>query len=248
MILAENPGRSNVDPLWIGPQHRDKEPSSSLIMTSSTALLFCAALLCFLVCSCVGTTPPAVARKPCEYNEIKRCNQQFKQVFLDAKNPGGRNIPIAWKRVYCRALQTFMNCLEQSLASCVGGDWLQNYSFVVLEHGVMDKKCGVCPRHDYSNLERVMHATNKSDYVGFDVCPSCAKGVHRRCVRRFLHKMAADSNICHDVQEFISCYKEEGNPKRSCATTKIIRNFSTLCTKLGEKMLQEDKTHPGLMC
>lgn len=50
-----------------------------------------------------------------------------------------------------------MDCLEQSLESCVGGTWLRNYSDVVLEHGVMDKKCGVCRKHDYAGLERALH-------------------------------------------------------------------------------------------
>ncbi|KAL9971674.1 hypothetical protein ACROYT_G017871 [Oculina patagonica] len=218
---------------------------------TSTGLLLCAAVFFLQVCRCVGTAPHAVAKKPCdEYKEIKNCNQEFKQVFVNAKKSAGRHRPglQAGKGVYCRALQTFMDCLEQSLASCVGGAWLRNYSYVVLEHGVMDKKCGVCHKHDYTNLEQALHASSNQDYVGHDVCPRCAKGVHKRCVNRFLNKMAADSNICHDVQEFISCYKEEGDPKRFCATTKIVKNFSRLCQQLGEKMLEEDRMHPGLMC
>ena len=52
--------------------------------------------------------------------------------------------------------QTFMNCLERSLEKCAGGDWLEDYSYVVLEHGMMDKKCGVCPNHNYANLEQAL--------------------------------------------------------------------------------------------
>lgn len=45
-----------------------------------------------------------------------------------------------------------MDCLESALSSCGNGAWLTEYSFVVLEHGIMDKKCGVCPEHSYDSL------------------------------------------------------------------------------------------------
>ena len=45
-----------------------------------------------------------------------------------------------------------MDCLESALSSCSKGAWLSEYSFVVLEHGIMDKKCGVCPEHSYDSL------------------------------------------------------------------------------------------------
>lgn len=45
-----------------------------------------------------------------------------------------------------------MDCLESALSSCGNGAWLSEYSFVVLEHGIMDKKCGVCPEHSYDSL------------------------------------------------------------------------------------------------
>ena len=54
-----------------------------------------------------------------------------------------------------------MNCLGGSLGRCIGGSWLQNYSYVVLEHGIMDKKCGVCPHHNYHDLERVFNGKRK---------------------------------------------------------------------------------------
>ena len=50
----------------------------------------------------------------------------------------------------CR--QAFMDCLGSALSSCSNGTWLSEYSFVVLEHGIMDKKCGVCPEHSYDSL------------------------------------------------------------------------------------------------
>ena len=84
--------------------------------------------------------------------------------------------------------------------------------------------------------------------VGFDVCPPCAQDVHKKCVARFLRKIASDANICNDVQEFIDCYKDAGEPKEPCATVKIVKSFSRLCSKLGEKMLEKDQKHRGLMC
>ncbi|XP_020604561.1 uncharacterized protein LOC110043456 [Orbicella faveolata] len=217
---------------------------------SSIALVLFAAVFCFQFYSCVGTTPTAVTKKPCEYIEIKKCNHEFKQVFVNAKNSTGRRRPgiHARNRVYCRALQTFMNCLERSLAKCDGGAWLQDYSYVVLEHGMVDKKCNVCRDHNYTNLEQRLHASTKHDYVGYDSCPACARGVHRRCVNRFLEEMNSNSNICQDVQEFITCYKEAGYSKKYCANTKIVKSFSRLCRQLGEKMLKLDRVHPGLMC
>lgn len=61
--------------------------------------------------------------------------------------------------------------------------------------------------------------------------------------------MTQDSNMCHDVQEFIACYVEEGDPKKSsCGLERIVKNFSRLCGQLGKQMLTEDEIHPGLMC
>ena len=54
--------------------------------------------------------------------------------------------------------------------------------------------------------------------------------------------------MCRDIQEFISCYKEEGDPQKPCAVARIVKKFSNLCRQLGEKMLKEDRIHPGLMC
>ena len=55
-----------------------------------------------------------------------------------------------------------MDCLDLSLASCPGGSWLPQYSYVVLEHGVMDKKCGVCTGHQYGNLEIALNGKKKT--------------------------------------------------------------------------------------
>lgn len=86
-------------------------------------------------------------------------------------------------------------------------------------------------------------------YSGHDTCPACAQLVHRKCVKRFLDKMTQDPNMCHDVQEFIACYIEEGDPKKSsCGRERILKNFSRLCGQLGKQMLREDEIHPGLMC
>ena len=54
--------------------------------------------------------------------------------------------------------------------------------------------------------------------------------------------------MCEDIQEFITCYKEEGDLERPCAATEIIKKFSHLCKMQGERMLDEDRSHPGMMC
>ena len=54
-----------------------------------------------------------------------------------------------------------MNCLERALGNCVGGTWLQDYSYVVLEHGMVDKKCNVCSEHNYTNLEQALHGKRR---------------------------------------------------------------------------------------
>jgi len=54
--------------------------------------------------------------------------------------------------------------------------------------------------------------------------------------------------MCNDVQEFIACYKEEGDPDKPCAAVSIVKKFANLCRQLGERMLKQDKIHPGLMC
>ena len=66
-----------------------------------------------------------------------------------------------------------MNCLERSHAKCAGGAWLEDYSYVVLEHGMVDKKCGVCPNHNYTNLERALHG--KNHHQENDILPSLIK-------------------------------------------------------------------------
>ena len=52
--------------------------------------------------------------------------------------------------------------------------------------------------------------------------------------------------MCNDLQEFITCYKEEGEPEKPCAAATIVRKFSNLCRQLGEKMLNEEKNNAGL--
>ena len=54
--------------------------------------------------------------------------------------------------------------------------------------------------------------------------------------------------MCEDIKAFIECYKEEGEPKKPCAAVRIVKKFSHLCEKQGERMLIENKIHPGLMC
>ncbi|CAH3045403.1 unnamed protein product [Pocillopora meandrina] len=219
-------------------------------MTSSTLFLY-AGVFFFLIYSCVCDLPLEDTTKQCEYDNIKRCNDEFKQVFMNAK-AGKRETGM--RNVYCTALQVFMNCLDGSLGRCIGGSWLQNYSYVVLEHGIMDKKCGVCPHHNYHDLERWLrrdgqkHLQSLYFFAGFDICPLCAKVVHNICVAHFLEKMQSDANICHDVQKFINCYEKVGDAGWYCARRKIVRSFSNLCRQLGEKMLREDEKHRGLMC
>lgn len=90
--------------------------------------------------------------------------------------------------------------------------------------------------------------TSLQNITGSDDCPDCAQHVHQECVWRFLRKMRENSNMCEDIQEFITCYKEEGDPERLCAATEIIKKFSHLCKMQGERMLDEDRSHPGMMC
>ncbi|CAH3158713.1 unnamed protein product [Porites evermanni] len=220
---------------------------------ASISLLLLVSFLCITIHGCFGgdaptvnaTFSPTAPRLPCEYVAIGRCNHEFKNVFLIAKRRAiyaGRSQSFKDKKnVYCQALQTFMDCLWKSLKKCRGGTWLAQYSLVVLEHGVMDKKCAVCRRHRVRKLEKALN--------GHDTCPACARFVHRKCVKRFLDKMTQDTNMCHDVQEFIACYVEEGDPKKSsCGLERIVKNFSRLCGQLGKQMLREDEIHPGLMC
>ena len=54
-----------------------------------------------------------------------------------------------------------MDCLWKSLKKCRGGTWLAQYSLVVLEHGVMDKKCAVCRRHRVRKLEKALNGKRK---------------------------------------------------------------------------------------
>ena len=53
--------------------------------------------------------------------------------------------------------QKFIDCLDESIPSCSEGEWLSEYSFVVLEHGMMDKQCGICPEHGYEHLANTLN-------------------------------------------------------------------------------------------
>ena len=44
-----------------------------------------------------------------------------------------------------------MQCLENS--NC-RGVFIDNYSYVILQHGMMDKKLNVCPMHSYGKLRK----------------------------------------------------------------------------------------------
>ena len=72
--------------------------------------------------------------------------------------------------------------------------------------------------------------------------------MHKKCVRKFLGKLKNDPNMCDDIKAFIKCYKDEGEPGEPCAKEKIVMKFSHLCKMQGERMLTENKIHPGLMC
>jgi hypothetical protein len=43
-----------------------------------------------------------------------------------------------------------MQCLE---ATSCRGPFVDNYSYVVLQHGMMDKKLNMCPNHVYTTLK-----------------------------------------------------------------------------------------------
>ncbi|KAK2556083.1 hypothetical protein P5673_022099 [Acropora cervicornis] len=216
-------------------------------MTSTSLLLF-SAVLCIAVYSCLGKNPTPTSKTQCEYESIRKCNRDFKKVFKDARNVTGKySSRVHAYDVYCDAIQTFMDCLESALSNCSNGAWLSEYSFVVLEHGIMDKKCGVCPEHSYDSLIGALQARKKEGYVGSDDCPPCAQRVHETCVWHFLRKMKNQSNMCEDIQEFITCYKK-ASKKKSCAYSEIIKKFSKLCQIQGERMLEEDRKHPGMMC
>lgn len=79
-----------------------------------------------------------------------------------------------------------------------------------------------------------------------DCCPPCAQRVHEKCVDGLLEKMKEESDMCEDIQEFITCYKKASDAKECCA--EIITKFSRLCQNQGERMLEEDRIHPGMMC
>jgi len=59
--------------------------------------------------------------------------------------------------------------------------------------------------------------------------------------------MKKQSNMCEDIQEFINCYKK-ASEKKPCPYSEIIKKFSKLCQIQGERMLEEDRKHPGMMC
>ena len=58
--------------------------------------------------------------------------------------------------------------------------------------------------------------------------------------------MSVDSNICHDLLEFIDCYTEEGKPEKPCAEASIVRKFSHLNQYLAQKLVIKDVIN--LMC
>ena len=70
-------------------------------MTSPTLFLY-AGVFFFLIYSYVCDLPVEDTTKQCEYDNIKRCNDEFKQVFMNAA-AGKRETGV--RNVYCTALQ-----------------------------------------------------------------------------------------------------------------------------------------------
>ncbi|XP_031575139.1 uncharacterized protein LOC116308791 [Actinia tenebrosa] len=184
---------------------------------------------------------PQLDPSDCQFQVIKSCNQKFKSSF--ERKPGGpaRNR----MELYCKGIQSFMKCLE---ASTCRGPFVDNYRYVVLQHGMMDKKLNLCPNHVYTTLRTKVQAITMKhlfiDDIGADSSTQCSVEVHKKCVKTFTKNMETNSNMCQDVQSFLICYKKE-SPK---CMTKITQHFTHLCNQLGEQMLKANEKHRGMMC
>ena len=75
-------------------------------MTSSPLLPF-AGVLCLAVYTCFGASSFDEDKQACDYQAVKKCNDDFKKVFQDAKAASGQaNFDFNLHRdVYCRATQ-----------------------------------------------------------------------------------------------------------------------------------------------
>ncbi|EDO31870.1 predicted protein [Nematostella vectensis] len=106
---------------------------------------------------------PVLGPSNCQFSEIKRCNKKFKDNFHNigtVRNQGNHT-------VYCNGVQSFVTCLTRS--NC-RGPFIGNYSYVVLQHAMMDKKLNICPHHRYSKLKtrlkgKTFNLLNLSSYI-----------------------------------------------------------------------------------
>ena len=71
-------------------------------MTSSPLVLF-AGVLCLAVYTCFGTSPFVEDKQACDYQAIKECNHEFKNVFRDATVASGQ--AVFDRGVYCKGIQ-----------------------------------------------------------------------------------------------------------------------------------------------
>ncbi|EDO31869.1 predicted protein [Nematostella vectensis] len=106
---------------------------------------------------------PVLGPSNCQFSEIKKCNKKFKDNFHNigtVRNQGNHT-------VYCNGVQSFVTCLTRS--NC-RGPFIGNYSYVVLQHAMMDKKLNICPHHRYSKLKtrlkgKSFNLLNLSSYI-----------------------------------------------------------------------------------
>ncbi|EDO31867.1 predicted protein [Nematostella vectensis] len=138
----------------------------------------------------------------------------------------------------------------------------------------MDKKLNICPHHRYSKLKtrlkgKSFNLLNLSSYIikifgsvdwwltveekhklidsiseDEDEDDNCSLKVHKSCVDLFTQNMETNSNMCQDVEKFITCYVVSSKLCRA----KIVQRFAHLCAQLGEQMLKANEIHKGMMC
>ncbi|XP_048589646.1 uncharacterized protein LOC5502819 [Nematostella vectensis] len=184
---------------------------------------------------------PVLGPSNCQFSEIKRCNKKFKDNFHNigtVRNQGNHT-------VYCNGVQSFVTCLTRS--NC-RGPFIGNYSYVVLQHAMMDKKLNICPHHRYGKLKTRLKAVEEKhkliDSISEDEDDNCSLKVHKSCVDLFTQNMKTNSNMCQDVEKFITCYVVSSKLCRA----KIVQRFAHLCAQLGKQMLKANEIHKGMMC
>ncbi|XP_048580399.1 uncharacterized protein LOC116611902 [Nematostella vectensis] len=193
------------------------------------------------LCACV--TKAHKEDLDCQLTLLKDCNENFKAVFVAAKD-------ISLADAYCRAFEGYAKKLTED--DC-GGKIIDLDRNMIYQHMAMDGKAGVCNYgSDFELLKERVRAIKKykKEVKLFEntEIDSCSVEAHLTCSKEFktsFHR--SDVMFCDSINRFVECYEIE--LKNACdKVPKMAKEFLKTLEKVGKELLKIFKktgTMPG---